>query len=244
MTISRPVLITGAALSLLLLAGCAASPSAAPSDSAKTSRSASASGSASPSADPNELFRITAVLVTPDGAHVEFTETATSPTTATAADTKLLATAECGDQLAATADPVYVHITATSRVVSGTAPDPHRDAVALHGGQTTGAATLSPTAFGGSWTHGQAYCADGSIAMPGTATGVTVYPGAAQPTDAGGWASGSWGFVGARDAESDDVVMYTVASCTVDLGPAAPADLGPTWTTPDTQDGCTFGASV
>jgi hypothetical protein len=244
MTISRPALIAGAALSLLALAGCTASPTAAPSDSAKPSRSASASASATPKADPNELFRITAVLVSPDGGKIELTESATAPTTATAADTKLLATAECGDQLAATADPTYVHITATSRVISGAAPDAERDSFALRGGQAVGAETFSPTAFGGSWAHGQAYCADGSITVPGTATGVTVYPGAAKPTDKAGWAAGTWGFVGVRDSESDDVVMFTVASCTVDLGPAAPADLGSAWTTPDTKLGCIFGVSI
>lgn len=37
------------------------------------------------------------------------------------------------------------------------------------------------------------------------------------------------------------MVLYTVETCEIDLGPAAPTDLGPTWADADTQYGCSFG---
>jgi len=237
MTITRLAIVLGAALSLLALAGCTATATSTPSDSSKPSRSASAS--ASPSADPNELFRITAVLVSPEGGRIEISQTATAPSDLTADDSSLLAENQCQFALDPITDPKAVHVTVVSRQLSDPEPDSGSDLIILSGGDA-GTTSPSPTAFTGGWRTWQASCADGLLTVPGTATGLTVYPDASD--GAGGWASGSWGVSGVREpTDVDPVSFYAVEECTIDLGPAAPRDLDASWNTPDTEHGCLFG---
>jgi hypothetical protein len=216
---------------VLALSGCAFGGSAqtpAPTDTATATASPTPAAAPKPAPLPgNGLFQINAVATASNGAIADLVEVAYLPTTAGSGQTALL-DSQCnypGDP-AAQGQPrwetqypstVYLNTAISATARAGTPAWPNTtDPVAF--------SFLPVSAYTGDYAVLQAPCAAGTIAVPGTVSGVAPLWGSNPAHGPYGWATslGSYGFNGGGNDPGGPLSGSTVISdCTVQLSSTA-----------------------
>jgi hypothetical protein len=220
------------------LVGCAPVIHPHPGSIAKHTTPPTAASTPTPSPTPssvgplpaNALFRITATATASDGAVADLVQTVYQPTAPTAADTALL-NSECNypgvpdlqgnpDWQTQYSSPLMLRTTMSSTLHPGTTSWSTDDTVLF-----TYAENVS--AYSGSYSGFEAYCAPGLLVIPGTVHGVAPVPSTNPAGAPLGWASsvGAYGFDGGGNAQDNTDLGGTavIGNCAIELSPAAVA---------------------
>jgi hypothetical protein len=189
MRIAAPTI---AALSLVLLGGCALLPSDVPTTAASqpgetSSPTASTTPTEAPDAvDPNVLFTISATATSPEGAVAYLKQVVFMPTASVDGGYIDQLDEECAGWKAGYPNPSFIATTVTAVDASPAGVSWNYDPAAVD-------LTGYPV-FKGDFDTFQAYCATVQIKAGGTATGVSPLVGGKTPDQKGGWAHMAYGF--------------------------------------------------
>jgi hypothetical protein len=232
-------LATGVVVAVMIaLTGCAPVVRPHPKSIARPSSTATTAPAPTPSPTAsslgplpaNALFRITATATASDGAVADLVQTVYQPTAQTAADTTLL-NSECNypgvpdlqgnpDWQTQYSSPLFLRTTMTSTLEPGTTAWSTDDTVLF-------AYAENVSAYSGSYLGFEAYCAPGSLVIPGTVHGVAPVPSSNPAGAPLGWAStvGAYGFDGGGNAQDNTDLGGTavIGNCAIELNAAATA---------------------